>query len=77
LASTLRANFAQARGRGDAGWEEYRANREEWEEPLLRYARHLGYDWDEITGDRDLQYAADEEKKQPQPQGGVKSPEHD
>jgi hypothetical protein len=61
----------------DAGWEEYRANREEWEEPLLRFARHLGYDWDEITGDRDLQYAADEEKKQPQPQGGVKSPEHD
>jgi hypothetical protein len=61
----------------EAGWEEYRANREEWEEPLLRFSRHLGYDWDEITGDRDLQYAADEEKQKPQPQGDVKPPEHD
>ncbi|MCA1634868.1 MAG: potassium channel family protein [Acidobacteria bacterium] len=27
---------------------------------------HLGYDWEEITGDRDLDYAADEEKEKPQ-----------
>ena len=43
-----------------AGWEEYRRNREEWEAPLQRFAAHLGYDWDEVTGDRDLRYAADE-----------------
>lgn len=60
----------------EAGWEEYRANREEWEWPLLRFARHLGYDWDEITGDRDLEYAADEMMKEPQPKAGIKSPEH-
>ncbi|MDQ3908246.1 MAG: potassium channel family protein [Acidobacteriota bacterium] len=60
-----------------AGWDEYRANREEWEAPLLRYARHLGYDWDEITGDRDLEYAADEQMKEPRPKAGVKAPEHD
>jgi hypothetical protein len=51
---------------GDAGWEEYRANREEWEAPLQRFADHLGYDWDEITGDRDLRYAADEEMETPE-----------
>jgi hypothetical protein len=49
----------------EAGWEEYRANREEWEEPLFRFARYLGYDWDEVTGDSDLAYAADEEMKEP------------
>ena len=49
----------------DAGWEEYRANREEWEWPLKRFADHLGYDWDEVTGDRDLRYAADEEMEAP------------
>ena len=49
----------------DAGWEEYRRNREEWEEPLFRFARHLGYDWDEVTGDSDLLYAADEGMEEP------------
>jgi hypothetical protein len=56
-----------------SGFEEYRANREEWEEPLLRFARHLGYDWDEVTGDRDLRYAADEEMEKPHAKSGVKS----
>ncbi len=50
-----------------AGYEDYRAQREEWEAKLYRLAGHLGYDWDEITGDRDLQYAADEEMEQPRP----------
>jgi voltage-gated potassium channel Kch len=54
-----------------AGWEEYRANREEWEEPLLRFARRLGYDWDEVTGDRDLRYAADEAMERPRPEQGL------
>jgi hypothetical protein len=60
-----------------AGWEKYRANREEWEAPLLRFARHLGYDWDEVTGDRDMRYAADEEMERPRARGEVKPPEGD
>ena len=49
----------------EQGWEEYRAQREEWESKLRRLAIHLGYDWDEVTGDRDLEYASDEEKEEP------------
>jgi hypothetical protein len=49
----------------EQGWEEYRTQREEWESKLRRLALHLGYDWDEVTGDRDLEYAADEEKEEP------------
>ncbi|HEX8846825.1 MAG TPA: potassium channel family protein [Pyrinomonadaceae bacterium] len=48
-----------------AAWEFYRARREEWEAQLHRFSRALGYDWDEITGDRDLRYAADEEMEEP------------
>ena len=47
-------------------WEEYRSRRAEWEGQLRRFAIYLGYDWDEVTGDRDLQYAADEEMEEPQ-----------
>lgn len=60
-----------------AGFEEYRANREEWEVPLLRFARHLGYDWDEVTGDRDLSYAADEEMEKPRAAGEIEPDEHE
>jgi hypothetical protein len=49
----------------DAAWEFYRARREEWEAQLHRFSNFLGYDWDEITGDRDLRYAADEEMEEP------------
>jgi hypothetical protein len=73
----LEAAGVETRKDAAAGWDEYRANREEWEAPLLRYARHLGYDWDEITGDRDLEYAADEQMEQPRPKDGVKAPAHD
>ncbi|MGB7923174.1 MAG: potassium channel family protein [Pyrinomonadaceae bacterium] len=45
----------------EMGWEQYRAQREEWESTLQRFAAYLGYEWDEVTGDRDLRYAADEE----------------
>jgi hypothetical protein len=48
-----------------SGWNEYRAQRQEWESKLQRLSLHLGYDWDEVTGDRDLDYAADEEKEEP------------
>ena len=43
------------------GWEIYRARREQWETKLHCFAHYLGYDWDEVTGDRDLSYAADDE----------------
>jgi hypothetical protein len=49
----------------NAGLEEYRARREEWESKLHRFSVYLGYDWDETTGDRDLRYAADEEMETP------------
>jgi hypothetical protein len=48
-----------------AAWEFYRARREEWEAQLHRFSNYLGYDWDEITGDSDLRYAADEEMEEP------------
>jgi hypothetical protein len=69
LRQLAEADIATKRDRA-AGFEEYRANREEWEEPLYRFARHLGYDWDEVTGDRDLDYAADEGQEQPRTEGG-------
>ena len=50
----------------EAGREIYRARREEWEVRLHRFASYLGYDWDEITGDRDLRYAADEQMEEPE-----------
>lgn len=50
----------------ETSWEEYRTRRAGWEGQLHRFAIYLGYDWDEVTGDRDLQYAADEEMEEPQ-----------
>lgn len=50
----------------EAGWEEYRSQRGEWESKLHRIACYLGYDWDEVTGDTDLSYAANEEMLEPQ-----------
>ena len=61
----------KTRDAAEQGWEEYRAQREEWESKLRRLALHLGYDWDEVTGDRDLKYAADEGKEEPQEQEAV------
>jgi hypothetical protein len=62
---SLRGAGIETKTNSDAGWEEYRADREEWEAPLQRLADHLGYDWDEVTGDRDLRYAADEGMEEP------------
>ena len=60
----------------EAGWEKYREQREEWETKLQRLALYLGYDWDEVTGDRDLEYAADEEREEPRtPSGSFLKPE--
>ncbi len=61
----LRESDIPIRRDTEQGWEEYRAQREEWESKLRRLALHLGYDWEEVTGDRDLEYAADEGKEEP------------
>jgi hypothetical protein len=61
----LKDSGIKTRQEPERGWEEYRAQREEWESELRRLAHHLGYDWEEVTGDRDLEYASDEGKEQP------------
>jgi hypothetical protein len=43
------------------GWEIYREQRERWEPKLHAFSKYLGYDWDEVTGDKDLRHATDEE----------------
>jgi hypothetical protein len=40
---------------------EYSDDRANWEQPLFHFAEFLGYDWDEVTGDRDLEDATDDE----------------
>lgn len=49
----------------EEGWREYRERRELWEDKLRRLTQYLGYDWQEVTGDGDLDYAADEEMEKP------------
>ena len=72
----LRESGIGTRSDAEQGWEEYRSQREEWESKLRRLALHLGYDWEEVTGDRDLEYAADEGKAEPREQeSGVGSQE--
>ena len=44
----------------EAAWVPYQQQRSEWEASLYRFAWYLGYDWDEVTGDRDLRTASDE-----------------
>jgi hypothetical protein len=36
----------------EANWREYRHRRHGWELELAGFALYLGYDWDEVTGDR-------------------------
>ncbi|HEX8337484.1 MAG TPA: potassium channel family protein [Pyrinomonadaceae bacterium] len=64
----LRESGIKTRRDPEQGWEEYRARREDWESKLRRLAIHLGYDWEEVTGDLDLEYAADEGKEEPKEQ---------
>lgn len=42
------------------GFAVYRAQREEWEGQLHRFAEFFGYEWEEITGDHNLRAAAEE-----------------
>jgi hypothetical protein len=40
---------------------EYSEDRANWERQLFHFADFLGYDWNEVTGDRDLEDATDDE----------------
>jgi len=40
---------------------EYSADRTAWERQLYHFSNFLGYDWDEVTGDRSLEDAVDDE----------------
>ncbi|HEV3470944.1 MAG TPA: potassium channel family protein [Pyrinomonadaceae bacterium] len=64
--SRLSAEGIATRRDREAGYREYRARRQDWESKLRRLSLHLGYDWDEVTGDADLDYAADEAKEEPE-----------
>lgn len=44
-----------------AAFADYFERREQWEAKLYWFADFLGYDWDEVTGDRDLADATDDE----------------
>ena len=44
----------------ETGLRKYYENRLDWERGLGLYATFLGYDWDEVTGDRDLRHAEDQ-----------------
>ena len=63
----LTAAGVKTRRDTDEGWEIYRARREKWEMKLYALSNHLGYDWDEVTGDRNLRVAADEEAADSRP----------
>ncbi len=45
----------------EQGFIKYSADRDEWESQLYHFAKFLGYDWDEVTGDRSLEDATDDE----------------
>ncbi len=45
----------------EQAFEEYAADRDLWENQLYHLADFLGYDWDEVTGDRSLADATDDE----------------
>ena len=45
----------------DRAFSEYSEDRADWERQLYHFAEFLGYDWDEVTGDRNLEDATDDE----------------
>jgi hypothetical protein len=49
----------------ESSWKEYRAQREEWESKLERLSLYLGFDWEEVTGDRDLEEATPDTDEEP------------
>ena len=45
----------------EQAFREYHEDRQSWENQLYHFADFLGYDWDEVTGDRNLEDATDDE----------------
>ncbi|HZI17311.1 MAG TPA: potassium channel family protein [Pyrinomonadaceae bacterium] len=61
----LSAAGIKTRGQAVEGWTEYRDRRRLWESKLNRFSIYLGYEWEEVAGDDDLDYAHDEEREEP------------
>ena len=57
----LRAAKIKTRDDIEKALAEYDADRDTWENQLYHLADFLGYDWDEVTGDRSLEDATDDE----------------
>ncbi len=58
---TLRKTSIKTRTDIERAFLEYAEDRADWENQLFHFADFLGYDWDEVTGDRDLEDATDDE----------------
>lgn len=57
----LRESGIKTRTDVEQAFVEYMADRAAWERQLYHFADFLGYDWDEVTGDRSLDDATDDE----------------
>jgi hypothetical protein len=57
----LRSHKIKTRTDIEQAFSEYQQDRAVWEAQLFHFADFLGYDWDEVTGDRDLEDATDDE----------------
>lgn len=57
----LRRSKIKTRSDIEQAFLEYSTDRAAWERQLYHFADFLGYDWDEVTGDRSLEDATDDE----------------
>ncbi|HLM02677.1 MAG TPA: potassium channel family protein [Pyrinomonadaceae bacterium] len=57
----LRRSKIKVRDDTEQAFLEYTTDRAAWESQLFHFADFLGYDWDEVTGDRSLKDATDDE----------------
>jgi hypothetical protein len=57
----LQSQKIKTRADVEQAFDEYSADRASWERQLFHFADFLGYDWYEVTGDRDLADATDDE----------------
>ena len=57
----LQSSAIKTRADIERAFLEYSEDRADWERQLFHFADFLGYDWDEVTGDHDLEDATDDE----------------
>jgi hypothetical protein len=57
----LQNSKIKTRSDTEQAFSEYATDRAAWERQLYHFADFLGYDWDEVTGDRSLEDATDDE----------------